>query len=151
MTRLLENKFFSWIVVNWDYDKLYPTDYLLTMDLSTTITNLLCSEKTDQPWHQPFPEKKYSALLHWVGLFRPLEDEGWFATFKGKGKQFQTLKDGNSGEEFLYVLEYQVLEKISVEKMTVKYHMVLCSNQRKHKIGRRDLHGAGNFPKNVYW
>lgn len=85
------------------------------MDLSTTITSLLCSEKTDQHWHQPFPEKKYSSLLHWVGLFRPLEDEWWFATFKGKGKQFQILKDGNFGEEFLCVLEYQVLEKILVE------------------------------------
>lgn len=119
MNRLSRNQFFSWIVLNWDYVKLYSTDYLLTMDLSTTITNLLCSEKTDQHWHQPFPEMNYSALLHWVGLFRPLEDEWWFATFKGRGKQFQTLKDGNSGEKFLYVLEYQILEKFSMEKTTV--------------------------------
>lgn len=130
MNRDLKNQFFSCIVLNRDYDKLYPTDYLLTMDLSTTITNLLCSEKTDQHWHQPFPEMKCSTLLHWAGLFRPLEDEWWLATFKGKGKQFQTLTDENSGEEFLYVLESQVLEEISMEKITVKCYMVLCSNRR---------------------
>lgn len=71
--------------------------------------------------------------------------------FQRQGKHFQTLKDGNSGEEFLYVLEYQVLGKISMEKMTIKYHMVLCSNHRQHKIGRRDLYGEGNFPQNVCW
>ena len=86
---------------------------------------------------------KYTNLPHWVGLFGPLEDEWWLATFKGKGKQFQSLKDGNSGEETAYSLilntvhvpDYHILEKMSMEKILlyniIWYSTVTLDNEKE--------------------
>jgi len=122
-------------------------------------------EHFDQHWPYltTFLEMKYSwneidrkwnrnemKAPHGADLFRYLEDKWWHAAFKGRGKQFWHLRDGNSREGFDYSKHrscsrlWHFGEDVNGKDMIILYNMVFSSTGKDEGSY---VYAEGNLPK----